>query len=366
MSLHIPKKILFLTPAFGGADGISMVCRQALNSCLPLSEHHGIQLEVWSLNESGEETLHETPSGVTYHYANNNKLRYASWALRESARSTKNTLVIAFHVGLARICLPIIARGGRLALFVHGIEIWRQLDRLETLATNFANTVISNSNYTLREFAKHNRQIRLDNAHVCHLGTPSVNPETFTNSDGHFALLVGRMASTEQYKGHDELIELWSAVVESVPHASLFIVGDGDDRARLEQKCRDLDLTRHVKFLGRVANERLAELYQECSFFVMPSSGEGFGLVFLEAMLAGKACIGGAGASEEIIIDGETGLIVDRHDRHLLQSSLIRLFRENETREQMGLAGARRVDQYFTEAHFHHRFRQSLGLPKVN
>ena len=156
---------------------------------------------------------YETPSGVTYHYANNNKLRYASWALRESVRSTRNTLVIAFHVGLARICLPMIARGGRLALFVHGIEIWRQLDRLETLATNFANTVISNSNYTLRQFAKHNRQIRLDNAHVCHLGTPSINPETSTNSDGHFALLVGRMASTEQYKGHDELIELWPDVV---------------------------------------------------------------------------------------------------------------------------------------------------------
>ena len=98
----------------------------------------------------------------------------------------------------------------------------------------------------------------------------------------------------------------------------------------------------------------------------MPSSGEGFGLDFLEAMLAGKACIGGAGASEEIIIDGETGLIVNRHDRVLLQSSLIRLFQENETREQMGRAGTRRVDQYFTEAHFHQRFRQSLGLPKVN
>src|SRR4029453_732733 len=100
-------------------------------------------------------------------------------------------------------------------------------------------------------------------------------------------------------------------VVARFPSARLVIAGDGDDRRRLEQKAAALGLGGRVSFLGYVTEERLHQLYARCAFFVMPSGRlEGFGLAFLEAMRAGKACIGGAGAAEEVIENGVTGRIV--------------------------------------------------------
>ena len=101
------------------------------------------------------------------------------------------------------------------------------------------------------------------------------------------------------------------------PDAVLAIAGDGDDRPRLEARVAALGITRAVRFLGRVDDDRLDELYRECRLFVMPSRDEGFGLVFLEAMRAGKPCIGGRGAASEIIRARR-----DRPDRRSGQSSL--------------------------------------------
>ncbi len=162
------------------------------------------------------------------------------------------------------------------------------------------------------------------------------------------------MAAEERYKGHDVLLDLWPRVTAEVPGARLVIAGEGNDRARLEAKAAPLE--DGVSFLGRVSDETLAALYRHCAFFVMPSRDEGFGLVFLEAMRAGKACIGGIGAAAEIIEDGVTGLVVDPADPEQVLKAVLRLYREPETRERMGRAGAARVAARFTEGHFSRRF----------
>ena len=94
----------------------------------------------------------------------------------------------------------------------------------------------------------------------------------------------------------------------------------------------------------------------------MPSRHEGFGLVFLEAMRVGKACISGVGASAEVIEDSVTGLVVDPDQPEQVLSAVVRLFREPETRTQMGAAGAERVARQFTEEQFQRRFRTLLRL----
>ncbi len=112
---------------------------------------------------------------------------------------------------------------------------------------------------------------------------------------------------------------------------------------------------------GRAARPARGELYRDCAFFAMPSRDEGFGLVFLEAMREGKACIGGMGAAAEVIEDGVSGLVVPPDDRERLLEAVLRLFREPDTRARMGQAGAERVAREFTEAHFRVRFRALLG-----
>jgi glycosyltransferase involved in cell wall biosynthesis len=167
------------------------------------------------------------------------------------------------------------------------------------------------------------------------------------------------MVAAERYKGHDLLIDLWPRVTREVPGARLIVVGDGDDRSRLEARSSQLET--HIRFLGRLSDEDLAAVYAKCAFLVMPSRDEGFGLVFVEAMRAGKACIGGTGAAEEVIEDGVTGLIVDPDNAEQVLEAIVRLYREPETRARMGRAGVERVTREFRESHFRERFRVLLG-----
>ena len=74
------------------------------------------------------------------------------------------------------------------------------------------------------------------------------------------ALIVGRMASEERYKGHDVLLDLWPRVLARVPGALLTIAGDGDDRGRLERRAHDEGLAPHIRFTGRVTDRELRDL----------------------------------------------------------------------------------------------------------
>src|SRR5205807_7946290 len=149
------------------------------------------------------------------------------------------------------------------------------------------------------------------------------------------------------------------------PNAKLVIAGGGDDRPRLEAKRDALGLQDGVEFLGRVPDEDLQALYRGCAFFVMPSAGEGFGLVFLEAMRAGKACIGARGAAAEIIQHGVTGLIADPLRDDDVYAAVVQLFDDPAQCAAFGRAGATRFHAEFTDARFAARFlaRAPIGGP---
>ena len=105
-------------------------------------------------------------------------------------------------------------------------------------------------------------------------------------------LTVGRMDSRERYKGHDLVIAALPALVAKGHDVAYVIIGDGDDRARLENLARDTGMSERVHFLGAVEPERLVEAYRMADLFVMPSTGEGFGIAFLEAMACGTPALG--------------------------------------------------------------------------
>jgi glycosyltransferase involved in cell wall biosynthesis len=93
----------------------------------------------------------------------------------------------------------------------------------------------------------------------------------------------------------------------------------------------------------------------------MPSREEGFGLVFLEAMRAGKACIGAVGAAAELIEDGVTGFVVDPDDPEQVQKAVVRLFLDPAFAARLGEAGALRWAREFTEDAFAERLRALVG-----
>ncbi len=117
------------------------------------------------------------------------------------------------------------------------------------------------------------------------------------------------------------------------------LIGDGDDRVRLERLAADLGIADRVRFLGVVAPEALAEAYRMADLFVMPSTGEGFGIAFLEALASGTPALGLAVAgARDALADGELGNLASADD---LPAAIARILAAPKPDPQMLAAAAR-------------------------
>ena len=338
-----------------GADGISEMTRQWVHVLESWVRADGGLLEIWSLDDDARPDV-STPS-TQFQTARGSRTRFASFGVADGIGSATGTLVIVMHLQLLPVALPLVWRGARLLAILMGIEAWVPLRPHQRSALRRAWKVAAISAHTAVRFRAANPSFADMPITVCPPGAPELPNPSSDRVEGPYALIVGRMSSRERYKGHDRLIETWPLVRRLVPDARLLIAGDGDDVSRLRAKAGT-----GIEFLGRVKGSRLAALYRDATFFVMPSTDEGFGLVYLEAMRASTPCIAGRGAAEEIITDGRDGLIVDASDRESLVAAMVRLFREPDTRERLGAAAMERVGGEFDRAVLARRVRGMLEL----
>ncbi|PYR59699.1 MAG: hypothetical protein DMF91_14120 [Acidobacteria bacterium] len=358
-----PDRLILIATELFAPGGIQRVGRQvidALDGCAPLA--------VGSLRDAAVPVGFHMPAGSDVRLAAGSRVKLGAWALGYARRRCAGTQVLLMHVHLAPLALALIARGAHVVVFLYGVEVWRPLTTVERFVLGRASRLVAISEYTAQRFRESNPWIGGRTIDVCPLGVPDVappGPRDDIAADGDFALIVSRISREDRYKGHERLIRAWTGVRQRVPGARLVIVGDGDDRARLEALTVELGLDRAIHFTGVVSDRALAAWYATCAFFVMPSPDEGFGLVFLEAMRAGKACIGAPGAAAEVIVDGVTGTIV-APEASALVDAIVRLFEDPARREQFGRAGQRRFEQFFSTAHFASRVRRLVNTPRAS
>ena len=169
--------------------------------------------------------------------------------------------------------------------------------------------------------------------------------------DAVLCLTVGRL---QERKGHDLVIKALAALGGAASRVRYVIVGDGEEKERLETLVRDHGLGSSVVFRGRVPADDLPKYYAAADIFVHPNrivgnDFEGFGIVFLEAAAAGLPVIAGrSGGVPEAVVDRETGLLVSGTDVAELQAALTTLLRAPDKRRAMGHAGRARVSTEFT------------------
>jgi glycosyltransferase involved in cell wall biosynthesis len=198
-------------------------------------------------------------------------------------------------------------------LVAHGIEVWKPYSVLERLALRRARKILCVSEFTRGEMQ---RQIALPDWRfevVPNALDPffAADPPNGVPSDGPPVILsVARLDPRERYKGVDHLIEALPAVRQAVPGARLRIIGSGADLHRLVALARERGVADAVEFAGFVDDKKLREAYRDCTLFALPSFGEGFGLVFLEAMARGKPCLGARAGAVPEIIDQTSGVLV--------------------------------------------------------
>jgi phosphatidylinositol alpha-1,6-mannosyltransferase len=177
-------------------------------------------------------------------------------------------------------------------------------------------------------------------------------------------LTVGRLSET--HKGFDTAIQALALVLKTVPDVRLVIAGPGDAEP-LQALAASLGVGDNVVILGHTDQGTLTRLFAACDAFVLPGrevagSAEGFGVVFLEAALAGKPVVGGLlGGVPEAVSNGETGLLVDGRSPEAVAGAIVRLLCDPATAAKMGERGKARVLADFDGRRQHQQMSELLA-----
>ena len=157
------------------------------------------------------------------------------------------------------------------------------------------------------------------------------------------AVVVARLSPEKDIA---TLIRAMAIVVREAPEFHLEVAGDGRCLSDLKARATALHLDAHVRFLGQVHD--VPALLARARMLVLPSLMEGISLTLLEAMAQGLPVVATAvGGNPEVVVAGETGLLVPPQSPDKLAQALLRLWRDPEASRRMGLAGRRRAERCF-------------------
>jgi glycosyltransferase involved in cell wall biosynthesis len=343
--------ILFLvTDAYGGHGGIALFNREF---CAALE---GMNITVIPRVVRG--VVQTPPPHVTF-VAEAAESPIAYLRAVAAARRAKPDLVICGHINL----LPIAF--GKPLLIVHGIEAWKRrrlpLAKCRGIVSVSALTrdrLVGWSHYDGPTFV-------LPNAvHLDHYGIRPKREDFIARyhlAGKRVLLTVGRLDSAERSKGFDEMLEVMPDLPEDVVY---MIAGGGNDAPRLQLRARELGVASRVVFTGLFADDEKPDLYNLADAYVMPSRGEGFGFVFLEAMACGVPVIGSKlDGGREALLDCKLGMLVDPTNRAEIRAAIMETLERGEQRVPDGL-------DYFSFENFAERASkiindQSLQLGQV-
>lgn len=324
-----PMRVLALvTDAFGGLGGIAQYNRDFLTA---LAKSDSVE-KIIVLIRAGHAKPADLPEKLTQLAPQGNKLAYAAKAMRVAAAHGPFDMIFCGHLYMAPLA-ALLSAALRIPywLQIHGIEAWQRRSRLEKWAAERASQVMAVSRHTRRRFLVwadiEPWRVKVLPNTVNGRFQPGPKPahliERYGLEGKTVLLTVSRLAAAEGYKGHDRVIEALPQILIIHPETVYLIVGDGDDRPRLEALAKELGVANKVCFAGAVRPEDLPDYYRAADIFIMPSTGEGFGIAFLEAAACGLPVIGGdRDGSLDALREGALGQTIDPMNANAIASAV--------------------------------------------
>jgi phosphatidylinositol alpha-1,6-mannosyltransferase len=286
----------------------------------------------------------------------------ASLLLHSALRRWDADILLIWHVGLVKLLPFLRGRWKRVLVFLHGIEAWRALPRRVQRLLDRVDGFLSNSNFTWRRFVEFNPTFSSRPHRTVHLGCGEPANSVPPPDEPPTALMLGRLSRAEDYKGHREMIAAWPLVMQQVPAARLWIAGDGDLRTELEQEAGRTGVGDRIHFWGRVSEDTKHDLLRRCRCLALPSRGEGFGLVYLEAMRLGRPClVSDCDAGREVVAPPEAGLAVDPKEVSAISTASGSLLTANGRWQQWSVTASRRFEAGFTASQFQQRLCEAIA-----
>ena len=354
------QKLTLLVPelfrAEGGIARISRLYLQALAESAPNQTLNVIVLNDAALRQSDLNRYGAAASTTVA--CDRSKWR----CLLALARVTTgaNHRIVCTHVHLTPVLwmLRALGRRFRYEVVLHGIEVWDALPWHLRRGLSSASRILCVSAFTRDAVLSRYPHLAAKMVILPNALDPSFVIEPVQSTPGMPTVLaVSRLAPHDVGKGIDHLIAAFPKVVAHVPNAQLRIIGEGPDRVRLEALAAQSSARDHITFLGFQPESELKAELGRCTVFALPSRKEGFGLVYLEAMAAGKPCIVAAAGGAPEVIDENSGLIVPYGEPDQLASAVLQALK----REWSPSAICARASEFSYET-FAKRWRQLPSL----
>lgn len=363
------KILLLALCVYSKQGGIEQYLRRMIQIFREEATH---DIHVISLWDTPQDFAEISPT-FSFQSARSNKIRAINLFLRKLI-DYKPEIIIVGHVLLIPILIlaRIFRPEARIFLNTYGYEVWddprfRKAPQWEKLIVGpLVNKVISISQFTAQ---KMQQSYRIPEAKFRILA-PAVNTEgmvTLGEERGgkyHQPVLlsVTRLTENDWYKGVDKVLECLPVVLREFPQVTYCVIGEGALKQKYIDYARELGISEHVNFLGYVGEQDLINAYLQAYLFILPSQGEGFGIVYIEAWKHALPVIASnCDAASEIIDDGVDGFLVDPYDRQHLENRVLQLLRDPDLAQRMGWAGQNKVLTQYSNSIFRQTLFEILG-----
>lgn len=362
--------IVGLFTGINGVGGVQTGARHTAAALASIAATYEWEYVFLALNDA--RGAHEASvAGIRFSFFGfaRSKTSFALKSLR-LARSKPKMIFVA-HPNLVPVAatMKIVAPQSHIIAGAHGIEIWKPLPAWRRSSLLKTDLVVAPSSHTMLKLAEVQNvpqsRIRklawpLDPCFLEFANCPAKLTPPSGFPSGAIVLSVGRWSASERYKGADLLIRSISQLSNAFPDIQLVFVGPGDDVPRLRQEAQSQGIAKRVHFFTRVSQGELAAAYSRADIFALPSTGEGFGLVFLEAMAFGKPIVAvNAGGTPGIVEHNHNGLLV-RANVADVSTALFRLLSDPALRAELGACGRLRVLTEFSFENFQTSLRNAV------
>ncbi len=330
--------ILFLTlRIFSATGGIEKVCRIMGKALYENTLQTNSKMAVCSMYDFDEDAV-DNPYFPTEYFCGYgiHKLDFIQAMVRKGMQY--DTLILS-HINLLPIAwlLKKLQPKKKIILLAHGIEIWYPISRRRNKMLQLCDALFCVSAYTAEAVSKaHNYPATktkvLNNCLDPFMPLPQQNLNTDRllkkyglQRDDQILMTLCRLSSKERYKGYEKVILAMAALKETFPNLKYVIAGSADEGEKLmiEALIRTNNLEGKVILAGYIKDEELEAHFKMCSIYIMPSKGEGFGVVFLEAMYFGLPVIAGnLDGSVDALDKGNLGFLIDPNNNNAIQNAI--------------------------------------------
>jgi glycosyltransferase involved in cell wall biosynthesis len=324
----------------GGIQVYSAFLLQALQNFLPQA-----QIKVFLKHDRNvpneEKTLLPTKFYASGHWPLPLRTLAFSSKVATAELLDKPNLILTTHLNFAPLAhwLKNVTRTPYWAV-AHGVDAWNIQNLSRKQALHHADRVLAVSHYTRNRLLQEqnldpSKVVVLPNTFDAHRFKVAPKPQHLLkryhlNHEQPVILTVARLDSTERYKGYDQILLALPEIRCHVPNVQYLIIGKGTDHSRIEQIIEHYQLEDCVTLAGFIPDEELCDHYNLCDVFAMPSKGEGFGIVFLEALACGKPALGGdCDGALDALDGGNLGVLVNPDNIDVIAQKLIQILKRS-------------------------------------